>query len=265
MRHNPASGAIVIMLRSLKMHGTAQAVGELTGQTPAAFEAAIPVLSQLLKAETAQREVTSTAYQLKTARFPAYRDLNGFDFTSSEINEALVRQLHRGTDARSRSRPTPNGPERKASIRGPGRSAWSIRDGFWSARSRCRPCRRAASRQSGAQLDHRRTRTRNWCLTLRTCSAFHAPDRLSVYAISHEMARATRGAAACRRAGQGRNDRAGGRLRVRGGVQSGLQEAHGRLACRVARRSAQIAGGRRDGLKRPSPQAGSKLRSRLGK
>ncbi|EJC71675.1 DNA replication protein [Rhizobium leguminosarum bv. trifolii WSM2012] len=31
----------------------------------------------------------------RTARFPAYRDLNGFDFTSSEINEALVEQLHR--------------------------------------------------------------------------------------------------------------------------------------------------------------------------
>ncbi len=31
----------------------------------------------------------------KTARFPAYRDLNGFDFTSSEVNEVLVRQLHR--------------------------------------------------------------------------------------------------------------------------------------------------------------------------
>jgi hypothetical protein len=30
MRHNPASGAIVIMLKSLKMHGMAQAVGELT-------------------------------------------------------------------------------------------------------------------------------------------------------------------------------------------------------------------------------------------
>jgi hypothetical protein len=27
MRHNPASGAIVIMLRQLKMHGMAQAVG----------------------------------------------------------------------------------------------------------------------------------------------------------------------------------------------------------------------------------------------
>jgi hypothetical protein len=29
MRHEPASAAIVIMLRRLKMHGMAQAVGEL--------------------------------------------------------------------------------------------------------------------------------------------------------------------------------------------------------------------------------------------
>ena len=36
----------------------------------------------------------STAYQLKAARFPNYRDLTGFDFASSEVNEALVRQLH---------------------------------------------------------------------------------------------------------------------------------------------------------------------------
>src|SRR6202142_1530185 len=95
MRHNPASGAIVIMLRSLKMQGMAQAVSELTEQGSPAFEAAMPILSQLLKAETAEREVRSTAYQLKTARFPAYRDLNGFDFASSEVNEALVRQLYR--------------------------------------------------------------------------------------------------------------------------------------------------------------------------
>ena len=95
MRHDPAAGAIVIMLRSLKMYGMAQAVGELTEQGSPAFDAAVPILSQLLKAETAEREVRSTAYQLKTARFPTYRDLNGFDFTSSEINETLVRQLHR--------------------------------------------------------------------------------------------------------------------------------------------------------------------------
>ena len=83
------------MLRSLKMHGMAQAISELTEQGAPAFETAVPILSQLLKAEMAEREVRSTAYQLKAARFPAYRDLNGFDFASSEINEALVRQLHR--------------------------------------------------------------------------------------------------------------------------------------------------------------------------
>jgi IstB-like ATP binding protein len=36
----------------------------------------------------------STAYQLKAARFPNYRDLTGFDFASREVNQALVRQLH---------------------------------------------------------------------------------------------------------------------------------------------------------------------------
>ena len=95
MRHDPAAGAVVIMLRALKMHGMAQAVGELTEQGSPAFEAALPILSQLLKAETADRDVRSTAYQLKAARFPSYRDLVGFDFASSEVNEALVRQLHR--------------------------------------------------------------------------------------------------------------------------------------------------------------------------
>jgi len=95
MRHDPASAAIVIMLRSLKMYGMAQAVSDLLEQGSPAFEAATPILSQLLKAETAEREVRSIAYQIKAARFPAYKDLTGFDFASSEVNEALVRQLHR--------------------------------------------------------------------------------------------------------------------------------------------------------------------------
>jgi DNA replication protein DnaC len=95
MRHDPASAAIVIMLRGLKMYGMAQAVGELMEQGSPAFEAAVPIISQLLKAETAEREVRSVAYQIKAARFPAYKDLTGFDFTSSQVNEPLVRHLHR--------------------------------------------------------------------------------------------------------------------------------------------------------------------------
>ena len=95
MRHDPASGAIVIMLRSLKMYGMAQAITDLIEQGAPAFEAAVPILSQLLKAELAEREVRSIAYHMKAARFPAYKDLSGFDFAASEINEATVRQLHR--------------------------------------------------------------------------------------------------------------------------------------------------------------------------
>ena len=96
MRHDPASAAVVVMLRGLKMYGMAQAVSDLMEQGSPAFDTAVPILSQLLKAEVAEQEVRSIAYQIKAARFPAYKDLAGFDFASSEVNEAMVRQLYRG-------------------------------------------------------------------------------------------------------------------------------------------------------------------------
>jgi len=83
------------MLRGLKLHGMAQALGELSAQDSPAYQAASPILSGLLKAELAEREVRSLAYQMKAARFPAYRDLAGFDFSLSQASEATVRQLHR--------------------------------------------------------------------------------------------------------------------------------------------------------------------------
>jgi len=104
MRHDPAGAAIVIMLRSLKMRHAkgvlparrmALAVQDLIEQGAPAFAAAMPILSQLLKAEMAEREVRSIAYHMKAARFPAYKDLSGFNFAASEVNEALMRQLHR--------------------------------------------------------------------------------------------------------------------------------------------------------------------------
>jgi DNA replication protein DnaC len=86
---------MVATLKSLKLYGMAHAVADLAEQGAPAFSAAQPVIAQLLKAETAERGVRSVSYQMKSARFPAYRDLAGFDFTHSEVNEALVRQLHR--------------------------------------------------------------------------------------------------------------------------------------------------------------------------
>ncbi len=92
MHHNPAAGAIITMLSSPKMQGMLQAVGELTEQGAPVFEAAVPILSQLLTAETAHREVRSTAYSLKAARFPSDHDFTGFDFVRSEVTTAEVLQ-----------------------------------------------------------------------------------------------------------------------------------------------------------------------------
>ena len=59
MRHDPAAGAFVIMLRSLKMYGMTQAVEDLIEQGAPVFGAATPILSQLLKAELAEMEASA--------------------------------------------------------------------------------------------------------------------------------------------------------------------------------------------------------------
>ena len=95
MRHDPASAAVVVMLRSLKMYGMAQAVGDLVEQGAPAFNAAVPILSQLLKAEVAEREVRSIAYQIKAAKLskdydPRYGKEPG---SSDKFIEAIYRSL----------------------------------------------------------------------------------------------------------------------------------------------------------------------------
>lgn len=87
--------AMITSLKAMKLYGMAQAIDELAQQGSPAYQGAREVLGTLLKAEMAEREVRSIAYQMKAARFPAYRDLAGFDFAQSVVNETLIRQLHR--------------------------------------------------------------------------------------------------------------------------------------------------------------------------
>ena len=88
--------AMITTLKSLRLHGMAHALDELAKQGAPLYREAMPLMSTLLKAEVAEREVRSVNYQLKVARFPIYRDLSNFDFAQSAVDEALVRQLHRG-------------------------------------------------------------------------------------------------------------------------------------------------------------------------
>lgn len=88
-------GALITTLKNLKLFGMADTVADMDTQASPAYRQALPILETLLKAEVAERDVRSINYQMKVARFPAYRDLAGFDFQQGSIDEALVRSLHR--------------------------------------------------------------------------------------------------------------------------------------------------------------------------
>lgn len=87
--------ALIATLKSLKLYGMADSIANLSEQASPAYQQALPILETLLKTEVAEREVRSINYQMKVAKFPAYRDLSGFDFQESQADEALVRSLHR--------------------------------------------------------------------------------------------------------------------------------------------------------------------------
>ncbi len=89
------SEALIATLKSLKLFGMVDTVTEMASQASPAYHQAVPILAQLLKAEVAERDVRSINYQMKIAKFPAYRDLAGFDFNQSGVDESLMRSLHR--------------------------------------------------------------------------------------------------------------------------------------------------------------------------
>lgn len=76
--------ALQALLKQLKLYGMRQSVQDLALQNAPAWQHALPILDILLKAEVADREVRSVAYQMSAARFPAYRDLYGFNFQKAK-------------------------------------------------------------------------------------------------------------------------------------------------------------------------------------
>jgi DNA replication protein DnaC len=84
----------VTQLKALKLHGMASSWPELVARARHAEFDPERFLEQLLAAERAEREVRSIAYQMNVARFPAHRDLAGFEFSQSRVDETLVRRLH---------------------------------------------------------------------------------------------------------------------------------------------------------------------------
>ena len=80
-------------LKELRLHGMANAWTDLTDAGTASTESSRWLIEHLLQAEHTDRAMRSVRHQLTAAKFPMHRDLAGFDFESSKVDERLVRQL----------------------------------------------------------------------------------------------------------------------------------------------------------------------------
>ena len=57
------------------------------------------IVGELLQSEIAQKQARSIKYQLTVAKLPLAKNIEDFDFTTTPINEGLIRELANGTFA----------------------------------------------------------------------------------------------------------------------------------------------------------------------
>ena len=87
---------IMALFRQLKLFGMAEAYPELTENIDSLKMSREACLAHLLQAELTDRQVRSTHYQMNCAKFPVLRDIDQFDFSSSPVDEAKIRQRYLG-------------------------------------------------------------------------------------------------------------------------------------------------------------------------
>lgn len=84
---------ITAELNSLRLHGMSSAWAELVTQGTTPTEPFQWIIGHLLQAELTERAMKSVRHQMAMAKFPVHRDLAGFDFSSSSVDQAQVKQL----------------------------------------------------------------------------------------------------------------------------------------------------------------------------
>jgi DNA replication protein DnaC len=80
-------------LKELRLHGMASAWTDLMAQGTTSTESSKWLIEHLLQAETTDRAMRSVSHQMNAAKFPVHRDLAGFDFDVSKVDQHLVKQL----------------------------------------------------------------------------------------------------------------------------------------------------------------------------
>ena len=80
-------------LKTLRLHGMVGAWNDLMAQGESATASSKWLIEHLLHAEHTDRAMRSVSHQMHAAKFPVHRDLAGFDFEASKVDQPLVKQL----------------------------------------------------------------------------------------------------------------------------------------------------------------------------
>ena len=88
--------AVLAMMSELRLYGMKNAYDELLATALKRQHEPQRFAGDLLKAELSEKQARSIRYQLTIAKLPLAKDINGFDFEDTPINEALVRELAGG-------------------------------------------------------------------------------------------------------------------------------------------------------------------------
>ena len=83
---------LIDSLTELKLHGMVERLPQLL-DTPRNKTSFLGGMAQLIEAEKADRDIRRLRYQMKIARFPHHRDLQGFDFKQSQVDKPLITDL----------------------------------------------------------------------------------------------------------------------------------------------------------------------------
>lgn len=85
---------VLAQLKALRLHGMAGAWADLAQQGDGVgIQSSRWLVEHLLQAEDVDRGMRSIAHQMKSARFPVHRDLAGFDFDASQVDQVLIHKL----------------------------------------------------------------------------------------------------------------------------------------------------------------------------
>lgn len=84
---------VITELKELRLRGMVSAWEDLTAQGDTEITSSKWLIEHLLQAEHTYRAMASVSHQMKAAKFPLHRDLAGFDFASSKVDEDLVGRL----------------------------------------------------------------------------------------------------------------------------------------------------------------------------